>query len=555
MFTTILEALTGLGIFLFGMTYMEVALKEFAGANFKKIVKNYTSTNFKAVLTGITATGILQSSSVVTLMALSFVSASLISLRASIGVIFGSNLGTTVTAWIVALVGFKLKLELFALPMVGLGALFYIFLDNQSKLASFAKIIIGFGLLFFGLDLIKTAVDGLASTIDIAEFNTYPLAFFLFLGLAITAVIQSSSATTAIILSALSVNIISFEFAAVMMIGANIGTTVTAMLGSIGGIPDKKRAAAAHFLFNVITAVIALLILPAVSYLLLVTLDFSSDLTMALALFHTIFNLLGVLSLYFFINKLADFLQGYFQCKEVHATKYIHLTDLSVAESAVVALRNEGKHLFLKCMKYTLLSCNIQANDLFKESTNIKEVLKNNSRLIEFDHKKNYQQIKSIEADIFSFVQKLNNLALSEEDSKGVDRIMNSVRESAYVAKLTKDMRNNSVQFVQSNNSDIHEIYEQMRLNMLKCFKLYIDFMRENINMLQLKEQFEEVLETNRNLLREIATTFNTNNIKSSALVSLNNTNRTLYIIYTELLDASPIMTLKLDIENGEAES
>ncbi len=552
MFSTTLEALTGLGIFLFGMSYMEVALKEFAGANFKKIVKNYTSTNFRAIVTGITATGILQSSSVVTLMALSFVSASLISLRASIGVIFGSNLGTTVTAWIVALVGFKLKLEVFALPMVGIGALFYIFVDDKSKLASFSKIVIGFGLLFFGLDLIKTAVDGLAATIDIAEFQTYPLIFFLFLGLAITAIIQSSSATTAIILSALSVNMLTFEFAAVMMIGANVGTTVTAMLGAIGGIPDKKRAAVAHFLFNVITAVIALLILPVVSHFLLVTLDFSSDLTMALALFHTIFNLLGVLSLYFFINRLADFLKGYFQYKEVHATKYIHLTDFSLAESAVVALRNEGRHLFLKCMKYTLLSCDIQANDLFKDDVNIKEILKNNNRLIEFDHKKNYQQIKSIESDIFSFVQKLNNLSLGEEDAKGVDRIMNSVRESAYVAKMTKDIRNNTIQFAESNNSGVHEIYEQMRLNMLKCFKLYIDFMRENIDEVQLQEQFEEVLDINRRLLREIATTFNTHNIKSSTLVSLNNTNRTFYIIYSSLLESSQIMRVKLEIENGE---
>ncbi len=554
MFDIIFKVLTGLGIFLFGMIYMEQALKEFASHNFKKIVKNYTSTNIKAIATGAFATAILQSSSVVTLMTLSFVSASLISLRAGIGVIFGSNLGTTVTAWIIALVGFKLKLELFALPMVGIGALFYILLDEKSRLASLAKIFMGFGLLFFGLEIIKNAIEVLAVNIDIAAFNAYPIYFFLFLGLAITAIIQSSSATTAIILSALSANILSFEFAAVMMIGANIGTTVTAMLGAIGGIPDKKRAAAAHFLFNVITALLALAILPFITQFLLETLGFSDDLTTALALFHTIFNLLGVLSLYFFINKLADYLHVFFRYKQEHATKYIHLTDPTVAESALVALKNEATHLFVKCMKYTLLSCNIKANDLFKEDANIKEVLQSNSELIEFDHKKNYLQIKSIESDIFEFVQELNKLSLLEEDSKGIDAIMNSVRESAYVAKMTKDIRNNTVLFAESENSGVHEIYEQMRLNLLKCFKLYIDFMEQRIDKIKLHEEFEKILETNHHLLKDIALSFGTHNIKSSTLISLNNTNRTLYIICSSLFEASSIMTLHFEIENYKKE-
>ena len=143
----ILTALSGLGMFLFGMMYMEQSLKEFAGIKFKKWIKNSTNTDLKALSTGAIATALLQSSSVITLMTLSFVSASLISLQGGIGLIFGANIGTTATAWLVAILGFKVKIETFALPMIGLGGIAVMFLRNP-KLVATAKVFIGFGLLF-----------------------------------------------------------------------------------------------------------------------------------------------------------------------------------------------------------------------------------------------------------------------------------------------------------------------------------------------------------------------------------------------------------------------
>lgn len=161
-----IEALSGLGVFLFGMYYLESALKDASGARFRTWVREFTNTTPRALLTGASATAILQSSSVVSLMALSFVGAGLLNLSSAIGVIFGSNLGTTFTAWIVATLGFKVKISAFALPMTGLGGLMLVFFCKHKRVCAFSRILIGFGLLFLGLDFLKNGTETLSQTFD-----------------------------------------------------------------------------------------------------------------------------------------------------------------------------------------------------------------------------------------------------------------------------------------------------------------------------------------------------------------------------------------------------
>ncbi|MDX1296422.1 MAG: Na/Pi symporter, partial [Sulfurimonadaceae bacterium] len=400
MTATMIQALSGLGMFLFGMLYMELALKEAAGVKFKSWVKNSTSTPFKSLLTGAGATAVLQSSSVVTLMTLSFVSASLMSLQSGIAVIFGSNVGTTATAWIVATLGFKVKIEAFALPMIGAGGLLLVLSGSSRKLTAAAKVAIGFGLLFLGLDIMKTAIETFAETIDLATFAHYPLIAFVGIGFVLTALIQSSSAATAIVLSALYAQILTFEQSAAMVIGTNIGTTVTAILGAIGGIPDKKRAAAAHFLFNFITAFVAFMLLSPLSYLLMQTFGLSADPTTALALFHTLFNVMGVLLLSPFIVWLSVRLGRMFAHTEPVATRYIHMVDPKVPDTAFIALRNEVSYLFVKTMKYGLLLANIKPGDLLGKNMDVNELVAANQTVLEFEHQKAYDVIKEMEIDI-----------------------------------------------------------------------------------------------------------------------------------------------------------
>ncbi|MFU8768183.1 MAG: Na/Pi cotransporter family protein, partial [Desulfotignum sp.] len=222
--------LAGLGIFLFGMFMMEESIKLLSGRSFKILIRRYTGSRVKGLLTGIASTAVLQSSSAVSLMVLAFVGAQLVTLVNAIAVIMGAKVGTTITAWIVAVFGFKFKIETFALPLIGLGGVGLIFLSKSPRYVNISKLLISFGFLFHGLDFMKTSVEQLASAIDIASLPAFGPFVYILAGILLTAIMQSSSATLAVILTTLFTGIIDFKAGAAMVIGANIGTTVTILL-------------------------------------------------------------------------------------------------------------------------------------------------------------------------------------------------------------------------------------------------------------------------------------------------------------------------------------
>ncbi len=546
----IIQTLSGLGMFLFGMLYMELALKESAGIRFKNWVKNSTSTTFKSLTTGALATALLQSSSVVTLMTLSFVSASLISLQSGIGVIFGSNVGTTVTAWIVATLGFKVKIEAFALPMIGAGGLLLIFGASHKRVSTIAKVLVGFGLLFLGLEIMKTAIESLAATIELSKFTNFPLIAFVGIGFVLTALIQSSSAATAIVLSALYVHILSFEQSAAMVIGTNIGTTVTAILGAIGGIPDKKRVAMAHFIFNLITAVAAFLLLPILTHFIMDVVGLQNDLTTALALFHTIFNVIGVMLLLPFISLMAKYLNRFFIHTEPVPTRYIHMVDPKLHETAFVALRDEVNNLFVKTMKFALLLANVRSNDVFSRKMDPKKVVELNKEPIEFNYQKAYESIKEIEVKIFEFVAILNQQELTPEERQNLEMLLASVRESVYASKILKDVKNNIDEFSQSENKVILDIYDAIRKNLIYAILIYINYMSEEWSSEKCTEKFSKAEEENQHIMKEATLSINKTGVNDKKVVSLLNTNRSVFIASQALYNASKSVSLHFPLED-----
>jgi phosphate:Na+ symporter len=547
---TIVQALSGLGMFLFGILYMELALKESAGLRFKSWVKNSTSSTLKSLMTGTMATALLQSSSVVTLMTLSFVSASMISLHSGIAVIFGANVGTTVTSWLVAILGFKVSIEAFALPMIGAGGLLLIFAASNKKITTVAKVLVGFGLLFLGLEFMKTAIESMTGVIDLAKFSNFPLIAFIGIGFVLTAIIQSSSAATAIVLSALYVHILNFEQSAAMVIGTNIGTTVTALLGAIGGIPDKKRVALAHFIFNFITAAAAFLILTPLTQFLMGIEGLQDDPITALALFHTIFNLLGVVILLPFISLMAKYLKKLFVHVEPAPTRYIHLVDPEFSETALVALRNEVNNLFVKTMKYALLVANIKPNDVFVQKLGVKEAVELNQEQIEFSHKIAYNRIKVIEIKIMEFVSVLNQQDILPDDRESLGTLLGSVRESVYAAKILKDIKNDMNEFSESSSETIHTIYDAIRRNLLYTILIYLNYMEEEWTMEKCVEKFSKSEEENHKIMKEATSSISKKGINEKKVVSLLNTNRSVFIASQALFEASKSMSLHFPLED-----
>lgn len=549
MITLWIEAFSGLGMFLFGMFYMETALEESVGYRFKRWVKNSTSSTFKSLLTGTLSTALLQSSSAVTLITLSLVSVSMISLYSAIGIIFGANVGTTMTSWIVATLGFQVKIESFALPFIGMGGLALIFFRASKSVTHIAKLSTGFGLLFLGLDFMKKAIESFAISIDLTQFVGLPLIAFVLIGFVLTAIIQSSSAFTAIVLSALYSHMFNFEQSAALLIGSNIGTTMTAVLGSIGGIPDKKRVALAHFIFNFVTAVVAFVFL---DVLLEVVVRFESIAihpVLALALFHTLFNLLGVVLFLPFIGVLSRFLNTLFITKEPEATRYIHLVDPKFSQTALVALHNEVNTLFVKTMKFALLIANIKPDDIFTKKMNLKEAVETNQTTIPFNHTTFYKNIKEIEMKIMEFVAVLYQQTLNNEERENLDILLTSVRESVYAAKILKDIKNDINEFTQSSNTIVHELYDRIRRNLLYTIMIYINYMDEVWDQATCDEKFKKSKEENQELIKMITISITSPQMNDKRVVSLLNTNRSIYVASQSLFEASQSVSLHFPLE------
>lgn len=211
-------------------------------------------------------TAVVQSSSAVTVASLGFVNAGLISVRQALGIIYGANVGTTMTGWLVALIGFKMNIQAFALPLIGIGVLMKLIKPNQ-RVASLGLALVGFGLFFVGIDILKEAFEGIVKVFDISQFTADGItgvASFLLIGIVMTILTQSSSAAIALTITAASTGMIGLYAAGAMVIGANIGTTSTALLATIGATSNAKRVGAAQVIFNAATAIVALLILPVI---------------------------------------------------------------------------------------------------------------------------------------------------------------------------------------------------------------------------------------------------------------------------------------------------
>jgi phosphate:Na+ symporter len=467
------QFLAGLGIFLFGMHELEASLQVLGGKAFRGFLRNSTKKPLYAVFTGAFSTAVLQSSSVVTLMLLAFVGAGIISFQNSIGVVLGANLGTTFTGWLVAIFGFSFKIEAFSLPLIAVGSLGRAFTTGNEKLLHTFQIIAGFGFLFFGLDFMKSSIDELATQMDLSKFINYGNFVFLLIGLIFTAIVQSSSATIVIALSMLNAGVIPFVAAGSLIIGANLGTTVTIIIGSLSkGIVAKKRVAFAHLFFNIITAAVAFPILNIMVWFIQDILDVNNPLY-ALTAFHTIFNVIGVLIFLPFLKPFAQTLERLVKDKKVTIAGYISKLSPTDVEAGIVALEQEIRHMMKMVIQLNTHVLKMSGTGILQwddDALNQKLKWMEKRGLISV-----YQEIKELEVEILYFYSGLQKQKINEKEALRLSEIMSAVRNLVYSAKSMKDIVHNIneldnldkaaiqdklIQIQQFQEEFYHEIYQ-----------------------------------------------------------------------------------------------
>jgi phosphate:Na+ symporter len=460
--------LAGLGIFLFGMYHLEDGVKGLAGKSFKNLIHRFTNKTWQGIITGTVVTAILQSSSMVTLLVLAFLGGGMITLKNSLGVVLGANLGTTFTAWIVATLGFKMDIADFSYPFLAIGIVSYLFLKSRPFLKNLGGFLVGFGLLFLGLDFMKVSVENIADQIDLTFFAHYGLWAFLLLGLVITGLIQSSSAMIVIVLSALNAGLVDIYQSVAMVIGANIGTTATLVIGSLGGTADKKRLSLANVIFNLFAGSLVFFFIHelvyAANYIFKV-----EDPLMELVLLNTLLNLIGIVLIYPFLGPFERFLRHRFlQAEPAGETLYIKNISPDVPDVALNALDKELKRVYLYTREFILDCLRIGLKDNHKDS-GWKMIFRRATGLNE-----RYDKIKRLEDELTSYYAQLQEQNLNITEAEQLTASMMGLRSMVYGAKDMKDVIHN-IQFMMENE-------DPLGLEILKSLQEFVRLRLEEIN-------------------------------------------------------------------------
>ncbi len=480
-----------LGLFLYGMKVMSDALMEVAGDKMRNILASMTSNRLFAVFTGFLITSVIQSSSATTLMVVSFANASLLTLTESVGVIMGANIGTTVTAWLITILGFKVSMSAIALPLVGLG--FLLLFSKHKKRKQWGYFIIGFALLFIGLQFLKDAVPDIGSNPEALEFLSrytqmgyLSVVLFLFIGTLLTVIIQSSSATMALTLVMCNEGWIPFDMAAAMVLGENIGTTITANLAALVANFQAKRTARAHLIFNII-GVIWMLILfyPFLTFIdVFVTSNESPSpfveataIPVALSSFHTIFNLTNTLVLIWFVPLIARTVtklvpERVDPEKAIDEPMYLQTADLRYPQTGIAALLKESSRLF-ENSAYRAIAHGINVHRSDIESNKRLGELIDRREVIEVDlDALYYGKIKTIYNKIVEYATTLQSKF--ELDKKKIELIRNILVANRHIVSIVKAMKplhRNMSRYIASDNYHIKKEYNDLRKIILKVIR------------------------------------------------------------------------------------
>jgi len=493
----------GVAILLFGMIMLEEGFKVFTKGPLQNILKKATNKLYKSITAGALVTALIQSSSLVSVITISFISAGIITLAEGLGLIFGANIGTTATAWLVAGFGLKIKISALAMPMLVFGIIFSF--QKKQSLKGVGNVLAGLGFFFLGIHYMKEGFDVFKAYIDLSEYaisGFLGVLVYTGLGIIITTILQSSSATLALILTALAAGQIEYENALALAVGANIGTTITAVLGALSSNSAGKRLATAHLIFNGITGLVAMaLIFPLarlVNNLSEILHIASTNYTLKLAIFHTIFNVLGVLLMLPFIKRLERFLLRFYRekiNKEVDEPKYLNPAALKFPGSAISALVKESKYLYKKSV-FEIVShaLNIHREDI-KSDEKLKTIIKKSNIDFKTDIEDlYYSRVKTIYGEIIKYASTAQGtLSLNDRQSKAIMDIKIANRKMVEIIKDARELNKNISLVLNLDNKYLQNEYDSYRKKLTKVLRVIYLFRTEENNAEKYAEKLKQL--------------------------------------------------------------
>lgn len=442
--------LAGVGLFLLGMSFLEESLRILAGRRFKLFLKNQSSNRFKAVIGGTVVTAVLQSSSIVNLMVLALVGGNVLRLENALAIILGSNIGTTLDSWVVALVGFKFSIEMLAFPMLGIAGILKVLWAKGSTRHTWALFFFGMGAVFAGLEFMKTGFSGLAREIDFSVIRDYPLVFFLAAGVVLTALIQSSYAMMAIALSAVHAGAIEVMPAIAVVLGAEVGTTIKLVMASLGDAGIKRQVAYGNFIYNFLIISAAFLLMHQIRSLLIWS--GIADPMITLVAFQTLINIAGAMLLLPFLTPAAGWLTGKFPGGKSTAA-FIQNVPQGAGDIGMDPFEKEAHRFLLLTLDYIRHAAHSRRTpsaevpaDFYKKSVT-----------------EQYDYLKTLHGEIHAWYIGQTKLIQDETVAEHADQLISAVRNIMFAAKSIHDSASDIQQLRNSSKDEKYMLYDAVK--------------------------------------------------------------------------------------------
>ncbi len=558
------EVAAGIAIFLFGVLMLEDGFKLFGGGSLERVLEHATRSTPRAISFGIISTTLLQSSSLVSVITISFLSAGLISLIGGVGIIFGANIGTTTGAWLVAGLGLKVNIAAFAMPMIAISIVLVFQKSRTPRGIGYA--LGGLGFLFLGIHHMKEGFEAIESGIDLARFalpGIAGLVVYSVIGAAATVIMQSSHATIVLTLTALAAGQISYENALALAIGANIGTTITAMIGALGANYQGKRLALAHLLFNVLTAGVALTFIAplreAVDWISAMATIASDDYAMKLAVFHTIFNVLGVALMVPMLGRLIHFLEERIiePMPDVSRPHFLNEAVDEFPQTLEVALRKEVLHLYENALDLILRGLNLHREEIFSTDS-ISRTVRGSRTPIEFDIDEGYERrVKTLYSAIVEFATRAADRRLAPEIADRIYALRDVAGDIVQVIKSVKHLRKNVLRYTSRPQGAVTELYDGLRTEMallaVEIRKLGLAA-PEDRSALWLDHERAQVEEAARAATGRVDTLIRSGDLTPSAATSFLNDSGYAYSAMRDLIETARRYYIERDSAMAEVE-